>query len=121
DGIRDLIVTGVQTCALPISEGSAGILKARAQRCVPPDGRAKLISQSWNPRRDVHHPPRRRIVAPNPLQRLPVDAEIEIILEPAPSTRTMEHFLLHPLQLAERGGQQERLPQDVPFPHVEKK
>src|SRR5687767_15178634 len=39
DGIRDKLVTGVQTCALPISRGldrGAGHLPARRQRHAPP-------------------------------------------------------------------------------------
>src|SRR5207244_5705298 len=37
DGIRDDLVTGVQTCALPISEGGGGFLQAapRMQRAKP--------------------------------------------------------------------------------------
>src|SRR2546430_17680389 len=41
DGIRDLTVTGVQTCALPISARGRGFLRAclegRTRQC-PPDG-----------------------------------------------------------------------------------
>src|SRR5438874_9679898 len=45
DGIRDLYVTGVQTCALPISGSYASIQPVR--RCCTPNG-----SKSW---RDSEH------------------------------------------------------------------
>src|SRR5438552_3472521 len=49
DGIRDDLVTGVQTCALPISTspGSAGMSPARARCCA----RAMAALTSGRPRR----------------------------------------------------------------------
>src|SRR2546430_7305274 len=51
DGIRDLTVTGVQTCALPISRASP--LRCSPGRCASP----------WSPRRwsagTARHPPAR--------------------------------------------------------------
>src|SRR5712664_4319637 len=48
DGIRDLIVTGVQTCALPISIGPC-MVDARARRRARPD--CHLETASWRPMR----------------------------------------------------------------------
>src|SRR2546421_2607215 len=36
DGIRDLIVTGVQTCALPISSGFCSSALTKSHRCISP-------------------------------------------------------------------------------------
>src|SRR5215813_2137773 len=51
DGIRDADVTGVQTCALPISTNLtkkvASILIARTSRRLPPP--SGLVGSSWNP------------------------------------------------------------------------
>src|SRR6266536_5309758 len=44
DGIRDPLVTGVQTCALPISAGGIGISHGGA-RVEVPDVRPGLVSQ----------------------------------------------------------------------------
>src|SRR5260221_13003056 len=40
DGIRDHCVTGVQTCALPISPRTSPSAVARRRRCCSPSGRA---------------------------------------------------------------------------------
>src|SRR2546430_9484358 len=48
DGIRDLTVTGVQTCALPIS--LPAFLASRARTC----SRRYRASSPYNPRRDEH-------------------------------------------------------------------
>src|SRR5207244_9808938 len=37
DGIRDDLVTGVQTCALPISSTAQGRASSRCRRCVLPE------------------------------------------------------------------------------------
>src|SRR5205085_3481443 len=44
DGIRDLTVTGVQTCALPISQYETCI-RASLQRCRQSDGRSAGLSR----------------------------------------------------------------------------
>src|SRR5256886_4704573 len=44
DGIRDLTVTGVQTCALPISAG--GEDRVEAGQVAPPDGRQPRREQA---------------------------------------------------------------------------
>src|SRR2546430_8123882 len=43
DGIRDLTVTGVQTCALPISFGDR---RMRYTITIPPDADAKLLERA---------------------------------------------------------------------------
>src|SRR5205085_8783018 len=45
DGIRDLTVTGVQTCALPISEGDAGSVRILAPEEVQDDRRRNRNEQ----------------------------------------------------------------------------
>src|SRR2546430_11552854 len=44
DGIRDLTVTGVQTCALPISMIANGIDKTRATRTMSTGGASEILS-----------------------------------------------------------------------------
>src|SRR5688572_32619785 len=55
DGIRDLTVTGVQTCALPISRATPGSrpCDARSIRPRPPDGSGRrLPTRRWRIRGD---------------------------------------------------------------------
>src|SRR2546421_6687946 len=52
DGIRDLIVTGVQTCALPISELPSGRLLTSPTASTPGSLRAR--STSWSKRSEEH-------------------------------------------------------------------
>src|SRR5882757_2073736 len=51
DGIRDIGVTGVQTCALPISPGRGGHLRGAASA---PAGDARRPSRRAAPRREPH-------------------------------------------------------------------
>src|SRR5256886_3900147 len=56
DGIRDLTVTGVQTCALPISQGLGRARPGRSQRRDPPDALAhglRLEAQGYHRRAGV--------------------------------------------------------------------
>src|SRR5688500_5864010 len=52
DGIRDYKVTGVQTCALPISEGESGVLAHSLPEWPPfrevPDALEELRRRGWN-------------------------------------------------------------------------
>src|SRR2546428_1825445 len=50
DGIRDLIVTGVQTCALPISGVGVDQFSSVERQCVVPSLRSRLDA-SGNPQR----------------------------------------------------------------------
>src|SRR5206468_5510584 len=54
DGIRDLIVTGVQTCALPISEGH---LLIRLHRAGMDGRRADGAVRAGRKNGRTHHPP----------------------------------------------------------------
>src|SRR2546430_12613375 len=54
DGIRDLTVTGVQTCALPISANRLASCQGRA---VPPTGRAGCAGSEASPERSASTPP----------------------------------------------------------------
>src|SRR3989449_4217065 len=53
DGIRDVAVTGVQTCALPISHGLAGIVIEHHRRRLK--GRATRITIDLDPTDDPTH------------------------------------------------------------------
>src|SRR2546422_8773025 len=55
DGIRDVAVTGVQTCALPISSGSralmaatTGVMRLISRSCLDPINRAITLSITWS-------------------------------------------------------------------------
>src|SRR2546422_6985107 len=55
DGIRDVAVTGVQTCALPISSGSralmaatTGVMRLISRSCLEPINRAITLSITWS-------------------------------------------------------------------------
>src|SRR5688572_30894123 len=51
DGIRDLTVTGVQTCALPISRATRGSLEQDRHRAVPrPGPRPGGVADGLQPR-----------------------------------------------------------------------
>src|SRR2546430_13714753 len=46
DGIRDLTVTGVQTCALPISKASKPFMKLTGPEAMPPPESVSLLPRS---------------------------------------------------------------------------
>src|SRR5688572_32180787 len=59
DGIRDLTVTGVQTCALPICAGPVAVADGRgAGRGTTPARRAPAPAEVLRRRRDLSHQPR---------------------------------------------------------------
>src|SRR5205823_11537577 len=69
DGIRDKLVTGVQTCALPISAGSNGRLPTcptpapsanGGPRGREPSGRSACLSRGGSRRKTRTHAPRAR-------------------------------------------------------------
>src|SRR6266511_3998564 len=71
DGIRDFHVTGVQTCALPISTW-----RARAQRCRAWPTRARSTRRSaWTPRRPA---PRTRPSCASPFKARRMRASFEV-------------------------------------------
>src|SRR5438874_3312984 len=60
DGIRDLYVTGVQTCALPISRARRAFPPETARRCRPrPRGRGARTSQRSCEKYPCHSRPSR--------------------------------------------------------------
>src|SRR2546430_13212615 len=61
DGIRDLTVTGVQTCALPISPHPRDLRRRRARRArLLPGGRGNCLGVRVH-RRHLSRPVRRRV------------------------------------------------------------
>src|SRR2546430_10024375 len=89
DGIRDLTVTGVQTCALPIFAQIDGLpVLARPQGLrleieIDPPGERVRYDQGW----------RREVVGPHFL----LDAALEVAVP-------REHRAHHQLPLGDRGG-----------------
>src|SRR3712207_7591546 len=59
DGIRDIGVTGVQTCALPIlrvhNTGQSSVIQQLSGRCKPPVGAASGSQASTLPDWDHHY------------------------------------------------------------------
>src|SRR5690606_40717111 len=55
DGIRDFHVTGVQTCALPISRGAGGVVQRDGSVCRPPAVQIPLgaINDGFQPISDL--------------------------------------------------------------------
>src|SRR5438128_8318097 len=67
DGIRDATVTGVQTCALPILNTRAGLVRAgRAGRPMAEAG----IHSAWHARTGSGHPPAGGVPVRTPGPRL---------------------------------------------------
>src|SRR5687768_18594379 len=56
DGIRDVAVTGVQTCALPISKVADAIAQIHAGRLLPPDA-IVMHPRRLSPRERRHQRP----------------------------------------------------------------
>src|SRR6266567_6314748 len=88
DGIRDLTVTGVQTCALPISVASesADVVRARqrsARLCRPRRG----TSAARRPERFLRRRPTHRPAAPPAIREDPQARPL--VVRPAPGSRPL--------------------------------
>src|SRR3712207_7418868 len=73
DGIRDIGVTGVQTCALPISSAGRAPRDAPSARC-PLDGH-RAPPSGWGPSTSLAHAP---ISSPTSLDRCSAGSRYEI-------------------------------------------
>src|SRR6185295_4434360 len=100
-------------------ESFAGEAKAHTQWSFGPDGGAVPRPQGRDSPREVYDATLILVIAPDAPETAAMPAEVQVVLEPAPTGRTAIDRLLHPRQLVERGGQRERLAQDVAVLHGE--